>query len=99
MTQPLTVREARERRKPPMTQEELAERSGFDQTYISLIERGLRIPREPETKKRLAKALGVAPSRLRFSDPQPDTTVDPRLDRRGHSQRAVSALDADGVRP
>lgn len=87
MTQALTVREARERHKPPMTQEELADRSGFDQTYISLIERGRRVPKEPDTKKRLAKALGIAPSKLRFSEPRPATTVDPASDSLGHSSK------------
>lgn len=71
MTQQMTVREARERKRPAMTQVELAEKSGFDQTYISLIERGLRAPKEPDTLKRLAKALGIAPSRLRFTAPEP----------------------------
>jgi len=87
MTQ-LTVREARERRRPPMTQEQLAERSGFDQTYISLIERGLRTPKEPETRKRLAKALGIAPSKLRFSDP--DAAIGTRdSDRAGQSHEVA----------
>lgn len=69
----LTVREARERRKPPLTQEELADRSGVDQTYISLIERLLRTPSD-DIKRRLAKALRIAPSRLRFAEPEPDAT-------------------------
>ena len=84
MTQ-FTVREARDRRKPLMTQEELAAKAGFDQTYISLIERGLRIPKDPDTKKRLAKALGIAPSRLRFSEPEPDSIRTHQSDRVGHS--------------
>lgn len=79
----LTVREARERCKPPMTQEDLESKSKVDQSYISLIERGLRVPSD-DIKHRLAKALGVAPSRLRFTDPQPDATVDPARDGEGH---------------
>jgi transcriptional regulator with XRE-family HTH domain len=68
-----------------MTQVELANKSGFDQTYISLIERGLRAPRDPDTKKRLAKALGIAPSRLRFSEPQPRKSIQPTSDTFGHT--------------
>lgn len=88
MTQRWTVREARERRRPPMTQETLAKRSGFDQTYISLIERGLRTPKDPDTKKRLAKALGIAPSELQFSAPEPDAIGTHGGDREGHPVNA-----------
>lgn len=71
-----------------MTQEELAEKTGFDQTYISLIERGLRTPKDPDTKQRLAKALRIAPSRLRFAaDPQPAVSVSTNDDRSGHNHR------------
>lgn len=83
MTQ-LTVREAREQKRPPMTQEDLAAKSGVDQTYISLIERLLRNPSK-DIKKRLAKALGVRPARLRFEEPQPDATVDRDEDKVGQS--------------
>jgi transcriptional regulator with XRE-family HTH domain len=79
-----TLREERCRQKPLLTQVELAKRSGVDQTYISLLERGLRIPSK-DIKRRLAKALGIAPSRLRFSEPQPDETLDHASDRVGHS--------------
>jgi transcriptional regulator with XRE-family HTH domain len=82
MTQ-MTVREARERKRPPMTQEDLAERSGVDQTYISLIERLLRHPSN-EIKKRLAKALGIRPVQLRFSEPQPGDISTRAGDRVGH---------------
>lgn len=84
MTQQLTVREARQRRKPVLTQEQLAERSGVDQTYISLIERGLRAPSD-DIKARLAKALGIAPSRLRFADPESAKTVRQDGDKAGHT--------------
>jgi transcriptional regulator with XRE-family HTH domain len=83
MTQ-MTVREARESRKPPMTQERLADKSGVDQTYISLIERLLRNPSD-DIKRRLAKALGIAPSRLRFSDPEPIRRVKATRDRTGQA--------------
>jgi transcriptional regulator with XRE-family HTH domain len=85
MTQPLTLREARERRRPPFTQVQLAEKADVDQTYVSLIERGKRTPSD-DIKRRLAEALGVAPSRLRFPKPQPTTTVDPSLDSPGHER-------------
>lgn len=89
MTQQMTVREARERRRPPMTQDELADKSGYDQTYISLIERGLRTPKDPDTKKRLAKALGIAPSRLRFLAPSSDAIGTRDDDRAGHDVSAT----------
>lgn len=82
MTERLTVREAREQHDPPMTQEQLAERSGVDQTYISLIERLLRNPSD-DIKARLATALGISPSSLRFAEPLPDSTVSGSYDREG----------------
>lgn len=69
-----------------MRQEDLAAAVAVDQTYISLIEAGKRVP-SSDVKKRLAKALGIAPSRLRFSEPK--RTVIKRRDRSG--QARVSA--------
>lgn len=91
MTQPLTVAEARKRRKPPMTQEQLAAKAGIDQTYVSLIEAGKRHPSDDITK-RLAKALGIAPSRLRFTDPEPDESVAIGRDRAGHRSSSDTAV-------
>ena len=85
MTQQLmTLREARGRRKRLITQEELAKKSGVDQTYISLIEASKRNPSD-DIKQRLAKALGIAPSKLRFPEPEPEATVDPVGDREGQA--------------
>lgn len=94
MTHAWTVQEARGRRKPPMTQEELADKSGFDQTYISLIERGLRSPKDPNTRARLAKALGIRPAQLRFSEPQPEETVADQRDRAGQAVRPTRERSA-----
>ncbi len=82
MTQPLTLLEARKRRQ--MTQETLAERSGVDQTYISLLERALRTPSD-DVKAKLAKALRIAPSKLRFAEPLPEASVAKSYDREGQS--------------
>ncbi len=46
-----------------LTQEELAELSGFDRTYISLLERGKRNP-SLVAISRIADALGVQISEL-----------------------------------
>ena len=46
-----------------LTQEELAERSGFSQQYISDLERGLRNPTIVSLWE-LAQVLGVSPARL-----------------------------------
>ena len=51
------------RRSAELSQEALAERSGFDRTYISLLERGLRNP-SLSTICRLANGLGVEPGWL-----------------------------------
>ncbi len=87
----LTIREARERKKPPMTQEDLANKSGVDQTYISLIERLLRVPSD-DIKKRLAKALGIAPVRLRFSAPEPGASSTRGNDRTGHELQSSTTV-------
>jgi len=55
-----------------MTQDVLAAKSGVDQTHISSIEIGRRSPSD-DVKARLAKALGIAPSELQFSEPQSDS--------------------------
>lgn len=61
-----TLREAREL--AGMTQDELAQRSGIAQATISGIECGSRPNPTMDTVERLAKALGVAPFSLRFSE-------------------------------
>lgn len=95
MTQAVTIRTARERLEPPLTQEVLAAAVGVDQTYISLIERGLRTPSDG-LKERLANALGIAPARLRFRNAQPSHTVRPRRDRTGQSVTRSVISDDEG---
>ena len=51
------------RRARGLTQEELGRVGGFDRTYTSLLERGLRTP-SLSVLFRLAEALGVKPCRL-----------------------------------
>ena len=48
------------RKEANLSQEKLAELSGFDPTYISLIERGLRNP-TVKVLFNLSKPLGVSP--------------------------------------
>lgn len=78
----MTLRDAR--RQKSLTQDELAAKAGVDQTHISSIEIGRRRPSD-EVIARLAKALGIAPSKLRFSEPQPDGSVNTAVDRVGHA--------------
>lgn len=85
MKQTWTLREARERHRPPITQVDLAAAVGVHQTYVSLIEHGLRIPPE-NLKLRLARAVGLAPSMIRFVRAQPlKQTVRQSRDRAGHT--------------
>lgn len=86
-----TLREARDEAK--LTQDELAALSGIAQATISALERGTRPNPTIDTVNRLAKALGIAPSSLRFSEPQPEATVDPSVDGEGHT-----VVDAPVVR-
>jgi transcriptional regulator with XRE-family HTH domain len=51
------------RRERDLTQAQLAERTGFDQSYISRLERGLR-PSHDSHINTLAAALGVTTQRL-----------------------------------
>ncbi|MEO8681986.1 MAG: helix-turn-helix transcriptional regulator, partial [Vicinamibacterales bacterium] len=60
---PMTLRKARLNRR--LTQDDLAAKSGVDQTHISSIEIGRRAPSD-DVKERLAKALGIAPSKIKF---------------------------------
>lgn len=53
-----------------LTQEALAEASGLHPTFISNVERGYRVPTVP-TMLRLARGLGVVPSRLVDDLPDP----------------------------
>jgi transcriptional regulator with XRE-family HTH domain len=46
-----------------LSQEKLAEIAGFDRTYISLLERGIRNPSLINIL-RLAKALNISPEKL-----------------------------------
>jgi transcriptional regulator with XRE-family HTH domain len=55
------LREIREKRE--LSQERLALDAGFDRTYISLIERGVRSP-TVRAVVRLAEVLGVKPSEI-----------------------------------
>lgn len=54
------------RRRLGLTQDELAARSGIDQTTISSLETGRKRQPRFDTVLRLAKALNVAPEQLRF---------------------------------
>lgn len=83
----ITLRTARKRR--GLTQEQLALKADVDQTTISSLETGRHTNPTRETIDRLAGALGIAPARLRFSEP--DATVAGRSDRRGHSSEVVPA--------
>ena len=52
-----------ERERKGLSQEELGFEAELDRTYVSGVERGVRNP-TVVTIRRIAKALGVAPSRL-----------------------------------
>lgn len=78
----MTLREAR--RKAQLTQDQLAELSGVDQSTISDLETGRNTDPRLSTLTRLAEALGITPSDLRITDLQPDTTIDPADDSVGH---------------
>jgi transcriptional regulator with XRE-family HTH domain len=73
-----------------MTQDDLAAQSGVDQTTISSLETYRHTNPTTETKERLAKALGIAPSSLRFSRPEPAPSVRRRRDRAGHTNSSTA---------
>jgi len=83
----VTLREARKR--AGLTQEQLANKSGVDQTSISRLETTHSQPTD-ETRERLAKALGIRPVQLRFTEPRPDSTVNHGGDRPGQTQSSDS---------
>jgi transcriptional regulator with XRE-family HTH domain len=79
----MTLREARRRK--GMTQDVLADKSGVDQTHISSIEIGRRVPSK-DVRERLAEALGMAPSKLQFPEPEPAAIGTRDSDSLGHKQ-------------
>lgn len=60
----MTLAEARHR--SGLTQDQLAERAGLDQTTISSLETGRKGSPRFDTVVKLARVLGVAPEQLRF---------------------------------
>ncbi len=83
MKQPILLRDARKQKK--LTQERLAALSGVDQTTISRLEVGDPNPTR-STVEKLARALNLAPSRLRFDAPGPDRSLAGASDRPGHEE-------------
>lgn len=81
----LTLREARER--AGLTQDELAARAEMDQSTISRLETDPNPNPTSKTIQRLAAALGIAPSKLQFTAPQPDASVAKGRDKAGHIQK------------
>lgn len=90
----MTLREAREQ--AGLTQEELAGRAEMDQTTISRLETSSNANPTHRTIQRLAKALGIAPSKLQFTAPEPSEKVSKSSDRVGPSRREKSALATVG---
>lgn len=78
------------RRRRGWTQVQLAVLAGLDQTTISKLETGAQSNPDPDTVERLATALGIAPSRLRFSAPEPRRKVAAKRDRTGQTRREVA---------
>lgn len=68
-----------------LTQEQLADSSGVDQTTISRLETDADPNPTERTKERLAKALGIRPVQLRFSAPEPEAISTRASDRPGHA--------------
>lgn len=60
----MTLSEAR--RKAGLTQDQLADRAGVDQTTISSLETGRKSSPKFDTVLRLARVLNIAPEQLRF---------------------------------
>lgn len=73
------------RRRLKLTQEQLADASGLDQTTISDLETGRHANPRLDTINRLAKALRIAPSELRFISPEPTPSVRSSRVRPGHT--------------
>jgi transcriptional regulator with XRE-family HTH domain len=71
-----------------MNQRELAERAHYDKSYVSMIERGLRLVDSRSTLERFAQVLGVPPSEL-TGEPYPAADRDQAI---GHA--AAPALRA-----
>ena len=60
----MTLAEAR--RRAGFTQDELADKSGIDQTTISSLETGRKSSPKFDTVVRLCRVLGIEPGQLRF---------------------------------
>lgn len=86
----MTLRDAR--RKARMTQEALAAKSSLDQTTISSLETFRHTNPTNDTINALAKALGIAPSKLRFTAPEPGATVRADRDKAGHGRKSSKSV-------
>jgi transcriptional regulator with XRE-family HTH domain len=58
------------RRVQALTQEQLAQRLGYDKTYVSMIETGRRVVHDVPTRRHIAGVLGIPPHLLGVTDPQ-----------------------------
>ena len=82
----MSLREAREQ--AGLTQEQLADKAGMDQTTISRLETSPAANPTHRTIQRLAAALGIAPSRLQFTAPEPERSIGEARDRVGRTATA-----------
>lgn len=82
------------RRAKRWTQERLANESGIDQTTISRLETDPSPNPTETTKNALAKALGIAPSKLSFRAPDADAIGTRGGDRVGHDASDASRRTA-----
>jgi len=77
------------RRKAGLTQEELAEHTGYSVDFIGLVERGINAP-TVERLGQVADVLGVEVWQLFKAIHSPARTVDPNTHKRGKKSRGSS---------
>jgi len=85
-----------ERKSTGLTQNDLAKRSGLEQSYISRLEKGEKVP-GCDTAQKIARALGIPACRLLGEEPEQSTNLRADLPPGPEDPRGLRELAEDAA--
>ncbi|MFB6261452.1 MAG: helix-turn-helix domain-containing protein [Thiohalorhabdaceae bacterium] len=85
-----------ERKSTGLTQKDLAKHSGLDQSYISRLEKGEKVP-GCDTAQEIARALGIPTCRLLGEEPERSTNLRAELSPRRKDPEGLRELAEDAA--